>query len=143
MTDIDLGSLLAAAAADLRPATFVRREIPAGDSPAEQAAAGYVMAVNLVSRAAEMDCEDAWRDRQKIYAAEIARLHTAGGTADPAAALCTDLRHLPRIEVLKRVSTAVEEINALTQRLIDVDRPGGTVHEFLAARHLDTTVPPY
>ncbi len=178
MTGIDVGGLIAAAASDLRPAAFVRWDVPGGDSPAEQAATGYVMAVNLIVRTAALDCESAWEKRQKIYAAEIARLHSADATADPevveqlnseqlrgklddryradlismaeegyrrvvelTAALDNDVRHLARTEVLERVGTAVDEINALTQRLFDIDRPGGTVHDFLASRNLDTIVP--
>ncbi len=178
MTCIDLGGLLAAAAADLRPPAFVHWDVPGGDSPAEQAAAGYVMAVNLVLRAAAMDCEGAWEKRQEIYAAEIARLQATDATADPEVvdqlnsqqlrgdlndryradlvsmaqegygrvttlitALRADLHGLARTEVLERVGATVEEINGLTQRLFDIDRPGGSVQEFLASRNLDTTVP--
>jgi hypothetical protein len=36
-----------------------------------------------------------------------------------------------------------DEINALTQRLIDEYRPGASVYDFLSARTLDTTVPRY
>lgn len=178
MTGIDVGSLMLAAATDARPAAFVRWDVPGGDSPAEQAATGYVMAVNLVLRAAAMDCEIAWEKRQKIYAAEIARLQAADATADPEVveqftseqlrgelndryradlsataqegygrvvelitALRSDDHRLARAEVLERVGTAVDAINALTQRLFDMDRPGATVQEFLATRNLDTTVP--
>jgi hypothetical protein len=192
MIDFDLASLRAAAAADPRPATSAPDQIPAGTSPADQAVAGYVMAVNLVTQAAELDCDADWRRRQRIYAAEIARLQTEGGTADPAvieklnaeraratlnARYCaqlhtiaqagyerifelmgllradlthlaeapTTLRHagISRTEILEHMAAAVDEINALTQRLIDEYRPGDSVYEFLSARTLDTTVPPY
>jgi hypothetical protein len=36
-----------------------------------------------------------------------------------------------------------DEIRTLTQRLIDDYRPRDSVYEFLSARTLDTTVPPY
>ncbi len=84
MSDFDLASLRAAAAADPRPKPSVPDEIPTGSSPADQAVAGYAMAVNLVTQAAELDCDADWRRRQRIYAAEIARLQIEGGTADPA-----------------------------------------------------------
>ncbi|GAB7145146.1 hypothetical protein [Mycobacterium riyadhense] len=190
MTDIDLESLRAAAAADPRPSTSTREEIPPGCSPVDQAVAGYVMAVNLVIWDAEYDCEVSWECRQKIYIAEIARLETEGGPADPEiidnlnlemaradlnARYCTDMKKLAqegyerifelmvplradlrllaagsaalseasttRTEVLKRVAFGVDEINAQTQRLVEVYRPGADVQEFLAARNLDTTVP--
>lgn len=192
MTEFNLDRMLAAAAADPRPPARVRDDIPTGHSPADQAAAGYAMAVNLVTGAAELDCDADWRRRQRIYAAEIARLQTEGGTAEPAvidklntereraalnARYCADLNTIAqagyerifelmvllradlkdlaaelttlrqtgtsRTEVLKRVAAAVDEINSLTQRLIDEYRPGASVHEFLAARTLDTTVPTY
>jgi hypothetical protein len=150
------------------------------------------MAVNLVTRAAELDCDADWRRRQRIYAAEIARLQTKGGTADPTvidqlntervratlnARYCAELHTIAqagyerifelmdplrgdltqlaeapttlrragisRTEILERMAATVDEINALTQRLIDQYRPGDSVHEFLSARTLDTTVPPY
>jgi hypothetical protein len=41
------------------------------------------------------------------------------------------------------MATTVDEINALTQRLIDEYRPGDSVYDFLSARTLDTTVPRY
>jgi hypothetical protein len=41
-----------------------------------------------------------------------------------------------------RASTP-DEIRTLTQRLIDDYRPRDSVYEFLSARTLDTTVPPY
>jgi hypothetical protein len=66
MSDFDLASLQAAAASDIRPSASAPDEIPTGTSPADQAVAGYAMAVNLVTRAAE-----------------IARLQTGSGTADP------------------------------------------------------------
>jgi hypothetical protein len=192
MTDNDLASLRAAAATDPRPSTSVPDEIPTGTSPVDQAVAGYIMAVNLVTRAAELDCDADWHRRQRIYAAEIARLQTGGGTVDSKvidkldtervraalnARYCaelntiaqagyqrifelmgplrTDLTQLAlaptklresgitRTEALERVAAAVDEINALTQRLLDTDRPGASVYEFLSARTLDTTVPPY
>jgi hypothetical protein len=177
MSDLDVASLHAAAAADSRPKPSAPDEIPTGTSPADQAVAGYVMAVNLVTRAAELDCDADWRRRQRIYAAEIARLQTDGGTADPAvidklntervratlnARYCAELHTIAqagyerifelmgqrevgtsRTEILERMAAAVDEINALTQRLIDQYRPGASVYEFLSARTLDTTVPPY
>jgi hypothetical protein len=48
-----------------------------------------------------------------------------------------------RTEILDRMATTVDEINALTQRLIDEYRPGDSVYDFLSARTLDTTVPRY
>jgi hypothetical protein len=177
MNTFDLASLQAAAAADSRPKPSPPDEIPTGTSPADQAVAGYAMAVNLVTQAAELDCDADWRRRQRIYAAEIARLQTDGGTADPAvidkletervratlnARYCEDLQTIAqasyerifelmgpcdvgtnRTEILERMAAAVDEINALTQRLIDEYRPGSSVYEFLSARTLDTTVPPY
>jgi hypothetical protein len=177
MTDFDLVSLQAAAAVDLRPTASAPDEIPTGTSPADQAVAGYAMAVNLVTRAAELDCDADWRRRQRIYAAEIARLQTEGGTADAAmidklnaerdratlnARYCAELHAIAqagyerifelmdpgqvgtsRTEILERMSATVDEINALTQRLIDEYRPGDSVYEFLSARTLDTTVPRY
>lgn len=177
MSNFDLAGLQAAAAADPRPAASTPDEIPTGTSPADQAVAGYAMAVNLVTRAAELDCDADWRRRQRIYAAEIDRLQTEGGTADPAvidkletervrAALntryCAELHAIAqagyerifelmgpgqvgttRTEILERMAATVDEINALTQRLIDEYRPGDSVYEFLSARTLDTTVPRY
>jgi hypothetical protein len=178
MSDLDLASLQATMAADPRPSTSAPDEIPTGTSPADQAVAGYAMAVNLVTRAAELDCDADWRRRQRIYAAEIARLQTEGGTADPAvidklntewvratlnARYCAELNTIvqagyerifelmgplrrsgtSRTAILERMAEAVDEINALTQRLIDEYRPGDSVYEFLSARTLDTTVPPY
>jgi hypothetical protein len=84
MSDFDLASLQVAAATDPRPSASAPDEIPTGTSPADQAVAGYAMAVNLVTRAAELDCDADWCRRQRIYAAETARLQTEGGTADPA-----------------------------------------------------------
>jgi len=83
MSDFNLADLQAAANADTRPNASIPDEIPTGTSPADQAVAGYTMAVNLVTRAAELDCDADWRRRQRIYAAEIARLQSDGGTADP------------------------------------------------------------
>ena len=177
MSDFDLASLQATAAADARPKASILDEIPTGTSPADQAVAGYAMAVNLVTRAAELDGDADWRRRQRIYAAEIARLQTEGGTADPAvidkldaervrailnSRYCAQLHTIAqagyerifelmdprqagttRIEMLERMAATVEEINALTQRLIDEYRPGASVHEFLSARTLNTTVPRY
>jgi hypothetical protein len=177
MTDFDLASLRAAAAADHRPSTSTPDEIPTGTSPTDQAVAGYVMAVNLVTRASELDCDADWRRRQRIYAAEIARLQNEGGTADSAvidelsteqvratlnARYCEELHTIAqagyerifelmgsreigatRTQILERMSATVDEINALTQRLIDEYRPGDSVYEFLSARTLDTTVPRY
>ena len=48
-----------------------------------------------------------------------------------------------RTEIIERMAATVDEINALTQRLIDEYRPGDSVYEFLSARTLDTTVPQY
>src|ERR1700759_3783075 len=48
-----------------------------------------------------------------------------------------------RTEILDRMSATVDEINALTQRLIDEYRPGDSVYDFLFARTLHTTVPRY
>lgn len=177
MTDFDLAGLQAALVADLRPKGSTPDEIPTGASPTDQAVAGYVMAVNLVTRAAELDCDADWRRRQRIYAAEIARLETEGGTADPAviekldtervratlnARYCADLyaiaqagyerifelrdpsqKGATRTEIFERMAATVDEINALTQRLIDEYRPGASVYDFLSARTLDTTVPRY
>lgn len=177
MSKFDLASLQAAAAADPRPRTSTADEIPTGTSPADQAVAGYVMAVNLVTRAAELDCDADWRRRQRIYAAEIAQLQIDGGTADPAvidkldtdrvratlnARYCAELHTIAqagyerifelmdsrlagtgRTQTLERMAATVDEINALTQRLIDEYRPGDSVYEFLSARTLDTTVPRY
>ena len=177
MTDFDLAGLQATAAADTRPRASTPNEIPTGTSPADQAIAGYAMAVNLVTRAAELDCDADWRRRQRIYAAEIARLETDGGTADPAvidkldtewvratlnARYCEELHTIAqagyecifelmdparkgttRTEMLERMAATVDEINALTQRLIDEYRPGTSVYDFLSARTLDTTVPRY
>jgi hypothetical protein len=191
MSDFDLASLQVAAATDPRPSASAPDGIPTGTSPADQAVAGYAMAVNLVTRAAELDCDADWRRRQRIYAAEIARLQTEGGTADPAvidqlktervratlnARYCAELHTIAqagyerifelmdplradltqlaeapttlrragisRTEILERMAATVDEINALTQRLIDQYRPGDSVYEFLSARTLDTTVPP-
>jgi hypothetical protein len=177
MTDFDLAGLRAAAAADPRPKASIADEIPTGTSPADQAVAGYAMAVNLVTQAVELDCDADWRRRQRIYAAEIARLQIEGGTADPAvideldaewvratlnARYCAELHTIAqagyqrifelmgprqtgttRTEILERMAATVDEINALTQRLIDEYRPGDSVYEFLSARTLDTTVPQY
>jgi hypothetical protein len=178
MSDLDLAGLQALATADPRPRASTPDEIPTGTSPADQAVAGYAMAVNLVTRAAELDCDADWRRRQRIYAAEIARLQTEGGTVDPATIdkldsewvratlnvrYCTELNTIvqsgyerifelmgplrvsgtSRTAILERMAAAVDEINALTQRLIDEYRPGDSVYEFLSARTLDTTVPPY
>lgn len=178
MSDLDLGALQAAIAADPRPTASAPDEIPTGTSPADQAVAGYAMAVNLVTRAAELDCDTDWRRRQRIYAAEITRLQTDGGTPDPAvidkldsewvratlnARYCAELNTIvqagyerifelmgplrgsgiSRATLLEQMAAAVDEINALTQRLIDEYRPGDSVYEFLSARTLDTTVPPY
>jgi hypothetical protein len=177
VSDFDLANLQAAANADPRPKASIADEIPSGTSPAEQAVAGYTMAVNLVTRAAELDCDADWRRRQRIYAAEIARLETEGGTADPAvldalnteriratlnARYCAELHTTAqagyerifeligrreggttRTEMIEHMSATVDEINALTQRLIEEYRPGASVYEFLSARTLDTTVPRY
>ncbi len=177
MTDFDLAGLQAAAAADPRPKASVPNEIPTGTSPADQAVAGYAMAVNLVTQAAELDCDADWRRRQRIYAAEIERLQIEGGTADPAvidklnaewvratlnSRYCAELHTIAqagyerifeligprqagttRTQILERMAATVDEINALTQRLIDEYRPGDSVYEFLSARTLDTTVPQY
>jgi hypothetical protein len=178
MSDLDLATLQAEMAADLRPKASTPEEIPTGTSPADQAVAGYAMAVNLVTQAAELDCDADWRRRQRIYAAEITRLQTEGGTADPAvieklnseraratlnARYCAELNTIAqagyerifelmgqlresgasRAALLEQMTAAVDEINALTQRLIDEYRPGDSVYEFLSARTLDTTVPPY
>ena len=177
MTDYDLASLQAAANADSRPTASIPDEIPTGTSPADQAVAGYTMAVNLVTRAAELDCDADWRRRQRIYAAEIARLQTDGSTVDSAVLdkldtervratlntrYCEELHTIAqagyerifelmdprdagisRTEVLERMTAIVDEINALTQRLIDEYRPGASVYDFLSARTLDTTVPRY
>ena len=177
MSDFDLAGLRAAAAADPRPSASAPDEIPTGASPADQAVAGYAMAVNLVTQAAELDCDAGWRRRQRIYAAEIARLESEGGTADSAvvdtlntervratlnARYCEELHTIAqagyerifelmgphdvgtiRTEILDRMSATVDEINALTQRLIDEYRPGDSVYDFLFARTLDTTVPRY
>jgi hypothetical protein len=177
MSDFDLANLQAAANADPRPKASIPDEIPTGTSPADQAVAGYAMAVNLVTRAAELDCDADWRRRQRIYAAEIARLQIDGGTADPAildeldtervratlnTRYCAELHATAqagyecifelmdprgvgssRTNMLERMSATVDEINALTQRLIDEYRPGASVYDFLAARTLDTTVPQY
>ncbi|MBV8182961.1 MAG: hypothetical protein JO045_30070 [Mycobacterium sp.] len=177
MNTFDLGSMQDAAAADPRPKPSTPDGIPTGTSPVDQAVAGYAMAVNLVTRAAELDCDADWRRRQRIYAAEIARLQTEGGTVDPAVIdklntesvratlntrYCAELNTIAqagyerifelmspgqaganRTEILERMAATVDEINALTQRLIDQFRPGSSVYEFLSARTLDTTVPPY
>jgi hypothetical protein len=177
MSDFDLASMQDAAAADRRPTASTSEEIPTGISPADQAVAGYAMAVNLVTQAVELDCDADWRRRQRIYAAEIARLQTDGGTADPAvldkletewvrATLNIRYREelhtiaqagyerifdlmaqgqtsTTRTEILDRMAATVDEINALTQRLIDEYRPGASVYDFLSARTLDTTVPRY
>jgi hypothetical protein len=175
MTDFDLAGLQAAAAADPRPKALTPDGIPMGTSPADQAVAGYAMAVNLVTKAAELDCDAGWRRRQRIYGAEIARLQNEGGTADSAvvdtlntervraalnARYCAELHTIAqagyerifelvgprelgtsRTEMLERMAATVDEINALTQRLIDEYRPGASVYDFLSARTLDTTVP--
>jgi hypothetical protein len=177
MTDFDLASFQAAAAADSPRKASVPDEIPTGTSPADQAVAGYAMAVNLVTQAAELDCDADWRRRQRIYAAEMARLQIEGGTADPAvigklnaesaqatlnARYCEELHSIAqsgyerifelmgrgkdgvsRTQILEQMAATVDEINALTQRLIDEYRPGDSVYEFLSARTLDTTVPQY
>jgi hypothetical protein len=177
MTDFNLAGLQAAATADRRPSASTPDEIPTGTSPADQAVAGYAMAVNLVTQAAELDCDADWRRRRRIYATEIARLQIHGGTADPAvidklnaewvratlnARYCAELHTIAqagyerifeiisarqdgvsRTELLERMAATVDEINALTQRLIDEYRPGDSVYEFLSARTLDTTVPPH
>ena len=177
MSDFDLAGLRAAAAADPRPRTSAPDGIPMGTSPADQAVAGYAMAVNLVTQAAELDCDAGWRRRQCIYAAEIARLESEGGSADSAVVdklntervratlntrYCEELHTIAqagyerifelmgphevgtsRTEILDRMATTVDEINALTQRLIDEYRPGDSVYDFLSARTLDTTVPRY
>ena len=177
MSDFDLAGSQATAAADPRPRASAPDGIPTGTSPADQAVAGYAMAVNLVSQAAELDCDAGWRRRQRIYAAEIARLESEGGTADSAvvdelntervratlnARYCEELHTIAqagyernfeimgphgvgasRTETLDRMATTVDEINALTQRLIDEYRPGDSVYDFLFARTLDTTVPRY
>jgi hypothetical protein len=129
MTDFDLANLQAAANADPRPKASIPDEIPSGTSPADQAIAGYTMAVNLVTRAADLDCDADWRRRQRIYATEIARGPREVGTT--------------RTEMVERMSATVDKINALTQRLIDEYRPGASVYDFLSARTLDTTVPRY
>jgi hypothetical protein len=177
MNDFDLASMRAAAAADPRPKASIPDEIPTGTSPADQAVAGYAMAVNLVTRAAELDCDADWRRRQRIYAAEIARLESEGGTADSAVLdkldtewarstlntrYCEELHTIAqagyerifeligphevgasRTELLDRMAATVDEINALTQRLIDKYRPGASVYDFLSARTLNTNVPRY
>jgi len=177
MTYFDLADLQAAANADPRPKASIPDETPMGTSPTDQAVAGYTMAVNLVTRAAELDCDADWRRRQRIYATEIARLQIDGGTADPAvlgelsteraratlnARYCTELHNTAqagyervfeliaarevgttRAEMVDRMAATVDEINALTQRLIDEYRPGASVYDFLSARTLDTTVPRY
>jgi hypothetical protein len=177
MSDFDLARLQAAAAADPRPTASSPDGIPIGTSPADQAVAGYAMAVNLVTQAAELDCDAGWRRSQRIYAAEITRLESEGGTADSAvidklntervratlnARYCEELHTIAqagyerifelvaprevgtsRTELLDRMATTVDEINALTQRLIDEYRPGASVYDFLSARTLDTTVPRY
>jgi hypothetical protein len=177
MTDFDRANLQAAANADPRPKASIPDEIPTGTSPADQAVAGYTVAVNLVTRAAEFDCDADWRRRQRIYATEIARLQTDGATVDPTvfdkldaervratlnARYCAELHTTAqagyerifeligprevgssRTEMLERMSATVDEINALTQRLIDEYRPGASVYDFLSARTLDTNVPQY
>jgi hypothetical protein len=170
----DLASLQAAAAADPRPKQTPPDEIPTGTSPADQAVAGYAMAANVVTQAAELDCDADWRRRQRIYAAEISRLQTEGGAVDPAvideldseevratlnARYCAELSSMVQVgyerifDLIVPLHTskvsrtamveAVDQINALTQRLIDEYHPGDSVYEFLSARTLDTTVPPY
>ena len=177
MTDFDLATLQAAANADLRPKGSIPDEIPTGTAPADQAVAGYTMAVNLVTRAAELDCDADWRRRQRIYATEIARLQLEGGVVDPAVLdeldtervratlntrYCTQLHATAqagyerifeligphevattRTQMIERTTATVDEINALTQRLIHEYRPGASVYDFLSARTLDTTVPQY
>lgn len=177
MSGFKLVDLQTAAAADLRPTASTLDEVPTGTSPVEQAVAGYIMAVNLVTQAVELDCDAGWRRRQRLYAAEIGRLQTHGGTVDPDIvdrlrterdsavlnARCgaepdstiqsgyekifelmgpEHARSIPT-EVRERMAATIDEINALTQRLIDEYRPGDSVYEFLSARTLDTTVPPY
>ncbi|HXY67700.1 MAG TPA: hypothetical protein VEI45_25835 [Mycobacterium sp.] len=131
MSDFDLASLQAAAASDARPSASAPDEIPTETSPADQAVAGYAMAVNLVTRAGY----------ERIF--EL---------MDPLRADLTQLAEAPttlrragisRTKILERMAATVDEINALTQRLIDQYRPGDSVYEFLSARTLDTTVPPY
>jgi hypothetical protein len=177
MSDFDLAAMQDAATADPRPTPSTPDGIPTGTSPADQAIAGYAMAVNLVTQAVELDCDADWRRRQRIYAAEIARLQTDGGTAHPAVIdqletewvrATLNIRYREelhtiaqagyerifdittqsqtgssRTEILDRMATTVDEINALTQRLIDQYRPGASVYDFLSARTLDTTVPRY
>jgi hypothetical protein len=177
MTALTLADLQAAAAADPRPIASDPDGIPPGVSPVDQAVAGYVMAANLVTQAAQLDCDAGWRRRHRLYVAEIARLQTGGGTADPAvidqlgaeqdratlnARYCAELHAIvqsgyerifdllgtgqtasSRPELLERMTAIVDQINGLTQRLLDEYRPGDSVYEFLSARTLDTTVPPY
>jgi hypothetical protein len=177
MSDFDCADLQAAATADLRPRPSTPDEIPTGTSPTDQAVAGYVMAVNLATQAAELDCDADWRRRQRLYATEIARLQNDGGTADSAVLDQLDTERVratlnaryreelhtiaqtgyerifelmnPRqagtnwAHTLERMAATVDEINALTQRLIDEYSPGDSVYDFLSARTLDTTVPRY
>jgi len=109
MTDADLGSLLIAAITDPRPPISALQEIPTGGSPAEEALAGYVTAVNLLIEAAEIDCDLRWRYRQEIYAAEIGRLQSEGGTADPAVIEKVNT-HLAHTELSDRYCAAVKKI---------------------------------
>jgi hypothetical protein len=177
MSDFDLAKLKAAAAADARPRPSTPDEVLTGTLPTDQAVAGYAMAVNLVTQAAELDCDADWRRRQRLYADEIDRLQNDGGTVDSAvldkldtervratlnARYCAELHTIAqagyekifellnpleeantRTETLEKMAATVDEINALTQRLIDEYRPGDSVYDFLSARTLDTTVPRY
>jgi hypothetical protein len=61
------------------------------------------------------------------------------------AATATSLRQAAasRIGILNDVAAAVDEINQMTQRILDQHGPKTLVADFLAAHHLDTTVPPY
>lgn len=123
---IDLGGLLAAAAADPKPPSSAPDDIPEGDSPADRALAGYMMAVNMVCGAAEADCHASYRHRQAMYAAEIARLETHGGTADPAvvdalrAQTAQDAQQALRCaELSATAKSGHQQVRELMQHLLD------------------------
>ncbi|MDI3313412.1 MAG: hypothetical protein QJR12_03710 [Mycobacterium sp.] len=188
----DLDWLRHAAATDERPPPMERDELPRGQAPQCRAAAGYALAVNKITDALYADNLAAWQRRHGLYAAEIARLKTQGGTIDPAfierlhseiewaamkadrfadfnttagqghrrirellstlnnemwqrAAATASLRQAAadRIDILNNVAAVVDEINAMTQRVLDEYGPKTLVADFLASHNLDTTVPPY
>lgn len=126
MSGFDLAGLQAVAAADRRPTTAAPNEIPTGTSPADQAVAGYAMAVNLVSRSAEFGRLQT--DRGTIDPAVIDKLNAEWTRATLNARYCSELQTIAQPGY---------------DRLIDQYRPGASVYDILPACTVDTSIPTY